>query len=178
MADRLTRILRISALAGFLTVAAPVCAQTGNDSSIIADKELDKADVATLQAEAELLETIRKGITLTLALCEPGQACTPSVNRDELHRIIEKVGKRIDVLTARHSETNDAALEPVMLAYVDVRDNYTKVLEQLTALVPVEKENAAEGGLPSNLGDVFKDADQALGDDDTSMDSFESGTPQ
>ena len=177
--NRLLSAFPVLVLAWPLAFAAPAFAQTDAGPSIITDKELDKADVATLQAEADLLETIRKGIALTLALCESGKPCTPSVNRDELHRIIDKVGKRIDVLTARHSETNDAALEPVMLAYVDVRDNYTKVLDELSKLVPQEQEDAAGGGLPAKLSDIFKDADQALGDDeDAGTDSFGSAAPQ
>ncbi|MBI2993242.1 MAG: hypothetical protein HYY48_03595 [Gammaproteobacteria bacterium] len=163
---------------GMLAFPVPGSAQTGGGTEILADKALDKADIATLQAETELLETIRKGMALSIALCEPDQPCAPPVNRDELQRIIAKVAQRIDILSARHSQTNDAALEPVMLGYVDVRDNFTKVLDQLVTLVPEESAPEGAGGAV-DFADVFEDADQVLGDDEgMGEDDFEAGLPQ
>ena len=169
----------LAALIAGMVLSVPGFAQTGGGTEILGDKALDKADVATLQAETELLETIRKGIALSIALCDPGQKCAPPVNRDELHRIIDKVVQRIDVLSARYLQSSDAALEPVMLAYADVRDNFAKVLDQLVTLVPEETAAAGAGGPGVDFAEVFQDADQVLGDDEgIGGDDFESGAPQ
>jgi hypothetical protein len=151
-------------------LTAPLSAQ--ETVGIIDDKDAGKAEPGALEAEARLFETIRQGIALSIAQCELTPKCTPTVNREELRRIVGKLETRLDVLTSRHSESGDAALEPVMLAYVETRDGYTEFLTKLDAILPPESDDTGTGvledagSLPPEFA-VFADADADLSDDAT-----------
>ena len=153
--------------AGALCLSAPVMAQGG---AILDDRDAAAADPGALQAEAQLFETIRQGVALSIAECELTPKCTPTVNREELRRIVTKLETRLDALTSRHSESGDAALEPVMLAYVGARDGYTEFLHKLDAILPPEADESSTavledaGSLPPEFA-VFSDADAELTDD-------------
>jgi len=135
---------------------------------VLDDKDAKQADPGTLQAEASLFETIREGIAVSIAECELTPKCKPTVSREELRRIVGKLETRLDALTARQSASADAALEPVMLAYVESRDKYNEYLTKLDRILPPEDESS---GRESSLGDlppefsVFADATAPIADD-------------
>ena len=148
--------------------ATPVVAQGAG--GILDDLDADAAEPGALQAEAQLFETIRQGIALSIAECELTPKCTPTVNREELRRIVDKLGTRLDALTSRHSKSGDAALEPVMLAYVGTRDGYTEFLNKLDTILPPETDDSGTsvlddvGELPPEFA-IFADADADMSDD-------------
>lgn len=158
---RLGLLLAIAlALAGTTALA-----QDGN--GVLDDKDAARADPAALQAEQELFETIRQGIAVSIAQCELAPKCNPTVAREELRRIVGKLDTRLDTLTARHTESGDAALEPIMVAYVETRDGYNEFLSRLDSILPPEDEFGEPldlGELPEEF-DVFSDADADLTDD-------------
>lgn len=167
----MTRAMRrlISCLLGALcvTAGAAASAQDAVGIGILDDKDAERAEAGTLQAEAQLFEIIRQGIAVSIARCEGTPGCTPGVSREELNRIVGKLETRLDTLTARHSESGDAALEPVLLAYVETRDGYTQFLEKLASVLPPENEYGEPvdlGDLPDEF-DIFADADAGLADD-------------
>ncbi len=139
-------------------------------AGVLDDKDADRADPGALQAEATLFENIRESIALSIAQCELNPGCTPTVSREELRRLVGKLETRLDSLTARHSAEADAALEPVMLAYVETRDRYNEFLIRLDQILPpdADSESGARavdlGELPPEFS-VFADADSAVLDD-------------
>lgn len=153
-------------LAIVLALAGPtVLAQDG--IGVLDDKDAARAEPAALQAEQELFETIRQGIAVSIAQCELAPKCNPTVAREELRRIVGKLDTRLDTLTARHTESGDAALEPIMVAYVETRDGYNQFLSRLDTILPPEDEFGEPldlGDLPEEF-DVFADADAGLSDD-------------
>lgn len=164
-------------LLGLALVGGPIQAQ--ESLGILDDKDAERAEAGTLQAEAQLFEVIRQGIAVTIAQCEGTPGCVPTVSREELNRIVGKLETRLDVLTARHSQSGDAALEPVLLAYVEARDGYNQFLEKLASVLPPEDEF----GQPVDLGDlpdefdVFADADAGLTDDSDEVPAAEPVAP-
>lgn len=157
-------------IVALLLLSAALCSPVGAQESIgvLNDKDADQADAGALQAEATLFETIRQGIALSIAQCELTPKCTPTVSREELRRIVGKLETRLDTLTARHSAGGDAALEPIMVAYVESRDRYNEFLTKVDQLLPPETEsegrNFDAGELPAEFA-IFADADAALSDD-------------
>ena len=162
----MTRPFIIALLLTSAALCAPVWAQ--EPAGVLDDKDAKQADAGALQAEATLFETIRQGIALSIAQCESTPKCTPTVSREELRRIVGKLETRLDTLTARQSAAADAALEPVMLAYVESRDKYNEFLTKLDKILPPDAESS---GRDFNLGDlppefsVFADADAPVSDD-------------
>ena len=170
MGDRInTGFFAVVAFVAALAVA-PVFAQ--DVKGILDDRDADAAEPGTLQSEAQLFETIRQGIALSIAECELTPKCKPTVNREELRRIVGKIETRLDALTSRHSKSGDTALEPVMLAYVGTRDGYTEFLSKLDAILPPEADDTSTraledaGDLPPEFS-VFADADAELADDES-----------
>lgn len=163
-------------LAAF-AASGPVPAQ--DSVGILDDKDAERAETGTLQSEAQLFEIIRQGIAVSIAQCEGTPGCVPSVSREELNRILGKLETRLDVLTARHSQSGDAALEPVLLAYVETRDGYNEFLEKLASVLPPEDEFGEPvdlGDLPDEF-DVFADADAGLLDDADEVPATEAPAP-
>ena len=122
------------------------------------------ADVSVLRAEAQVFESIRKGIVLSITECELEESCVLNVNRVELQQIVEKLDARITSLAIRHSESDEADLEDILLSYADTRDGYNVMLEKLATLSVVndgESETVIED-------DIFSDIDQdAAGTENT-----------
>jgi hypothetical protein len=162
----MTRPLIIALLLASTALCAPARAQ--EPVGVLDDKDAKQAEPGALQAEATLFETIRQGIAVSIAQCELTPKCTPTVSREELRRIVGKLETRLDTLTARQSAAADAALEPVMLAYVESRDKYNEFLTKLDTILPPDAESS---GRDSNLGvlppefSVFADADSPVSDD-------------
>ena len=160
--------------------STPVLAQEAK--GILDDRDAVAAEPGALQAEAQLFETIRQGIALSIAECELTPKCKPTVNREELRRIVGKLETRLDALTSRHSESGDAALEPVMLAYVGARDGYTEFLTKLDAILPPELDESGTGvledagSLPPEFA-VFADADAELTDDSSEVPADDASAP-
>lgn len=164
--NRATYLAEWVVAVSLLAAAAPLRAQEA--AGILDDRDAGNAGAQVLQAEAQLFEHIRQGIALSIAQCELSPAkCTPTVSREEVRHIVEKLEGRLDTLTARHTESGDAALEPVLLAYVETRDGYTQFLNKLDTLLPPEDEFGEPvdlGRLPEEFA-IFADADAELIDD-------------
>lgn len=147
------------ALTGLLLVLPPVQAR------ILADDEAAQASTPTLQDEARLFSAIRMGFALSMAQCTGRELCTPSVNADEVRRLLETLNTRIEDLTLKQESVEDPeAFEEVLSLYVDERDNLNSVLDKLK---PVE-EDIEDIGVESEVVD-FEDAelDDTLSEDAT-----------
>ena len=111
------------------------------------------ADVSTLRAEADVFETIRRGMMLTISECEVTSTCSLNVNSDEIHQLVSKLDARITAIAERHSESEEAGLEEILLTYVDARDGYNEMLDKL-ATMP-QAGTSEEEGLEQE--DIFND---------------------
>ncbi len=131
---------------------------------ILSDEIAPSADTSVLMAEANLFETIRKGIALAIAQCEGIDICVPDANRVEVERIIGTLDTRISSLSQRHEDTGDVELEAILIAYADARDGYSKFVEKL-GTISTEDE---EAGLGDDFGDDFlgEDVGEAAGVDE------------
>ena len=156
-------------------VSLPIHAQEAAEGIILSEESLQTAPVAELKTDIVLFDTIRKGMTLSLAQCEfDSTNCDLTVDKEELDRILDALNKRIIALTTRHAQSGEAELEPVLLTYAETRDAYSAVKEQYIALAPPEKTESLtasifEGGtdagaMPAEY-DVFNDAGEELIDD-------------
>lgn len=123
---------------------------------ILKDDIAPAADAVVLMAEANLFDTISKGIALSLAQCEGIDICTPAVNRDELERIISTLDTRISSLSERREETGETELEAILIAYADARERYSQYIDKLATFSVAEDLSEPE--------DVFAD-DELLGED-------------
>lgn len=154
---------------------------------ILPDKIASGADVSVLQAEANSFNAIKKGVALSLAMCDGVDSCKPNVNRDELKQIISTLDERIGSIGERYEKSGDKDLEGVILAYSNAKDDYTKYLDKLNTIVPPEQDSNGElfgqsdlfsgfnaSGTGSSPLDILNDANQELKDDTTSPD--DSGT--
>jgi len=181
-------------LAGLISVA-PV-----TQARILADDEAAQAPTSLLQDEARLFSSIRMGIALSMAQCEGRELCTPSVNSDEIKRLLDTLNSRIEELTLKQESVEDPeAFQQVLSLYVDERDNYNNVLEQLgtieediqdigveSQVVDLEKaelqdtiseeetftEEGSEAAVVDEKLEIFQDADLEL-TDDASLEEFE-----
>jgi len=148
----------------------------GKLGEILPDDIAAKADASALVAEAQVFNTIKKGVTLSLAMCTGVEKCKPTVNRAELEHIITTLKTRIDNITQRYEQSKDSDLEGLLISYADARDSYTKDLDKLGTIVPeepVETTNIFGAGLGGNAGaeySIFNDADTDLQDDDDTGD--------
>lgn len=151
----------------------------GTAGEILAEEATAGAPVAELQAEQKLLETIGKGVSLSLAECQGVEDCEPTVNKAELQQLVKTVEKRINGLVQRQSESADAAVDDLLIAYAIVRDTYTQQLERLGELTPEDlageegelfgEETPAEApaeatALPDAFS-IFEDVDESLTDE-------------
>jgi hypothetical protein len=158
-----------------LCSAATLCLAQGGLGEVLPDDIAQNADASVLEAEANLFNIIKKGVALSLALCEGDEQCIPSVNRAELEQIISTLDARIDNLGQRYESSGDATLEGVLVAYADARDSYTQYLEKLSTMVVEEPEETVDlfgsgdffGGA-TDMGrefEIFNDVDEDLTDD-------------
>jgi hypothetical protein len=95
--------------------------------------------------------------------------------------LISTINGRINSLSVRYSDTGEAALEEVLVGYVDIRDGYNEILEKIESLPQFEvKETPVDefgfdgffGFGPATTNEVspeiqqlFEDADEELSDD-------------
>lgn len=178
------RIFLYPAVIAALWAAGTAGAQeTPGTDGILSEDAAPEADVARLEQEAALFETIRQGVALALAQCEltSAETCTLTVSRDELERLLETLNQRITQLAERHAESGEATLEPVLVAYADARDGYSRVLEKLATVSPPGaavggSEGPAAGEVAEKAGttlpeayEVFKDVDEAFTDEDEEL---------
>ena len=154
---------------------------------ILSEEIATSADTSVLMAEANLFNTIRKGITLSIAHCEGLDICVPDANRVEVERIIDTLDTRISSLVQRHEETGEAELEAILIAYADARDGYSEFIEKLGAM-PTGEDEVGLGGdfgddiLGEGLGEaagideqynIFRDFDEELFDEEDELTDFE-----
>lgn len=135
------------------------------------------ADVSALQAEANSFNTIKKGVALSLAMCEGNDLCKPNVKRHELEEIISTLDERIGSIGERYGESGNKDLEGVLLAYSSAKDDYARYLDKLNTMVPEEEDSTedlfGQSDLFSGFGtpaqtsqfDIFKDAGEEIKDD-------------
>ena len=166
------RVLLISLMMTGTVLAASI-------GEILKDDIVSEADAEVLMGEANLFETIRKGIALSIALCTDIEDCVPSVNRQELERIIGTLDTRISSLSQRHEETGDTELEQILISYADTREAYSQFIEIIGTFSTGEEvfDPEATFGDEDFLGeeqeavgfdeqfDVFSDSEDDLEDD-------------
>lgn len=158
----LTRL--VFAFCGLLLVTAAQAEEGG----ILSDRQVAAADLTALKSDAALFEQIKDGVMLSLAVCEEGKPCTPTVNADEVQRILFKLDARITTLSTRYDKTREPGLDQVLLTYADARKGYARALDLLDS-IPGESEDTFDNGFQppatgapaSGGGDPFSD----VGDD-------------
>jgi hypothetical protein len=157
---------------------------TGARAEILSEEDAATADTGALRQEIDLFTTIQRGVLLSVVECELVETCTAGVNKSEVEQIISMLDTRINSLSVRYTDTEDPALETVLLGYVDVRDSYNAILEKMDALpvFDVTEEAVVDefggdafyggvnstgtGGVSQELFRLFQDADDELSDDD------------
>lgn len=171
---------------GAAPAAEAAFADSGEAGEILSSSATAGAAVEALQAERKLLETIGKGVTLSLAECEGVDLCEPNVNKAELQQLVKTVEQRIQGLVQRSAESPDAAVDDLLIAYAIVRDSYSQQIDQLSLISPEEEGPAEEGDLfgaeapaegttesaamPDEFS-IFEDADESLTDEPSADDS-------
>ena len=135
---------------------------------ILADDEAAQAPTSTLQQEAKIFSSIRMGIALSMAQCEGRDLCSPSVNSNEIKRLLETLDNRIDDLTLKQESVEDPdAFQEVLAIYVDERDNYNSVLEKLGTV----EEDIEDIGVESEVVEFEEpELEETLSEDDTFVD--------
>ena len=113
---------------------------------IMDDDEASLADTSLLQTEASSFRNIRLGIALSFARCEGQVDCSPSVDSDEVKRLLNKLDSRINDLTLRQESVDDPVeYQQVLSLYVNERDNYSAILDRLgTVEEPVDLPSEPE----------------------------------
>ena len=169
----LARILYLVGLV-FLQSLFNYCLAQEDLGKILPDKAVQGADASALQAEANSFNTMKKGVALSLAMCEGIKQCKPDVNRDELEKIISMLDERIGSVGQRYEQTGNKDLEGVLLTYHDAKESYSKYLDKLNIIVPEEKSSTEDlfgqgdlFGAPaaSNPYSIFNDSNQEIKDD-------------
>ena len=176
---RLITIRRLVAICMVLQPLFNYCQAQTRLGEILPDDIAETADASVLEAEATVFNTIKKGVALSLAMCEGVEQCSPTVNRAELEQIISTLDARISNLGQRYEQSGDKGLEGVLVAYADARDSYTQYLEKLSTMVVEEPADAADlfGGSDFFGGEgrgtdidsefaIFNDVDEDLQDDE------------
>lgn len=149
-----------------------------SQARILSDDEVSSADIESLKTESVLFETLQKGIALSLSECEQ-MACTPSVRKPELQRLVDALGIRISSLGVRYQESQEPELENILISYVDSQEVYSKFIEKLGTIAPeldVEDSGLAEeedifadqfGSLPNIMQQysIFEDIDDEIEDE-------------
>jgi hypothetical protein len=143
-----------------LTLLVAILAVNVYAAGILSDDAIIDADATLLKDEAQLFQTLQQGIALSLAYCEENSYCTPSVNREELERIITTLNIRIGTLSQRYQETGEDELPDIMISYADTRDTCTAYLDELAS--SVEDDELEEEDLGDDAFDIFRDADTDL----------------
>lgn len=159
---------RLTHTIGLLTVAGLIATAPAGHARILADDEAEQAPTPALRDEVRLFSSIRMGLALSMAQCEGRELCTPTVNSDEVQRLLETLNTRIEDLTLKQESVEDPeAFEEVLSLYVDERDNLNSFLERLGTV----EEDIEDIGVESEVVD-FEDAelDETLSEDATFAD--------
>jgi hypothetical protein len=158
-------MLGIAVVVAGLSLAAATRAQNDGAGEILDEEAVMAAETGKLEAETRLLAGIGSGISLSLAVCDLTDECSPAVAREELQSLLDLTVRRIDVLLARRFEADEASLDSILVAYATARDRYSAQLEQLGTVLPAEPGAA---GLDEMTGDVLhrQDPAEAAGPED------------
>lgn len=137
------------------------------NARLLDNDEAKAADLNALQTEARLFSTIRMGIALSMAQCHNQTDCTPSVNAEEVQRLLDTLNTRIDEMTLRQEEVeNPDAYQQVLALYTGERDNYSGVLEQLDTLEAdieaIGKEDNVEQIEDTGLEDILTEETEVI----------------
>ena len=130
-------------------------------ADILSDDAVVDAATTDLQAETELFRTIQQGIALSLATCKFSNTCRPTVNRDELERMIASLDLRIGDLSQRFQDTGEEELADILVSYADIRDACNGYIEQLAEYTG-DAEEVEEDDLGEDEFDIFRDAEDDL----------------
>ena len=104
-------------------------------AAILDNDEAADAELAVLQEETALFNSIGVSIALSLAQCEGVDLCTVNVEEVELKELIKVLSERIDALTLKQEEVIDPdEFQQVLTAYVNEFDNYSAHLEKLNTI--------------------------------------------
>ena len=146
----------------FLVMLSCACNSYGQ---ILNDEYAAGADVLILKNEIDIFSTIQSGVTLSVVECELVETCSASVKIDEVDQLITTIESRINSLSTRYTESGDAALEEVLVSYVDIRDGYNELLEKMNTMpqFEVEEEVTDEFGFDDFFG--FGPATNAVSDE-------------
>ena len=151
------------------------------NARLLDNDEASAADLIALQNEVQLFSTIRMGIALSMAQCSGQQDCVPTVNTDEIKRLLETLNTRIDEMTLRQEEVdNPDEYQQVLALYTGERDNYNGFLEQLDSLEPdidsIGLEEEVDTIEDTGLEDVLTDETDILIEEEeeelTGLDEF------
>ena len=180
-------IFRIVYLSGLIILPSyfSYCLAQEDLGEILPDNIAKGADVSALEAEANSFNTIKKGVALSLAMCDGIDLCKPNVNRDELEKIISTLDERIGSIGQRYEESGNKDLEGVLLSYSTAKQDYSKYLDKLNTIVPQESSSTGDLFGQSDLFsgfdtpatgaspyDIFNDTNEDIKDDpDTPVDS-------
>lgn len=176
------RLLKLTILPGFILsqLVGNYCLAQSGMGEILDNEIAADADLSVLEAEAKSIDTISKGIALSLAVCEGIDLCTPNVNRAELRQFIDALDARIGSLTQRYETSDSTELENVLIAYADAKENYSQYLDKLGTMV-VEEESPSGGlfgdddflqdfgaprGVDPEIEALFSNDDEVLLDDE------------
>ena len=171
----------------FLQSTVNYCQAQASLGEILPNDIAESADSSVLAAEASVFNTIKKGVTLSLAMCEGVKNCSPTVTSAELEQILSTLKTRIDNVTQRYEQSGDKELEEILVAYADARESYTQNLEKLKTIVveePAETTSGSDffGGAGSAAGSnnefsIFNDTNEDLQDDEEEQPAEAAGVP-
>ena len=120
------------------------------------------ADVDTLLEDAKTFNTIGMGIALSIAQCEGMDVCDPTVDENEIGKLIEALDKRIEGVVSRQ-QNNEEELGNIITAYADTKEKYTDYMDRLDKIA-----KSAEPELPPAEfaeEDIFADEDAMTEDE-------------
>lgn len=132
----------------FVQIAVLIFASVNLSAAILDKDEVDNADLAMLENETAVFQSIGMGIALSIAQCEGVELCSLTVEENEIKKLLDTLDDRIDNLTLKQEEAEDpVAFDKVLTAYVNERESYTSHLEKLqniTNTVSTDDELADE----------------------------------
>lgn len=112
------------------------------NATILTKSEMEQADLGQLNQEASIFQSISMGIALLLAQCEGIDLCILSVDEDEISELINALDLRINKLILQQEEAEDPeAVDNILTAYMNERDNFGAHLEKLKTLSSDLDEN-------------------------------------
>lgn len=113
------------------------------EGRILDTVEAEQAGKDAFVAEEKLFASIGNSIALSLAYCKIQPDCEPSVDKDELNTLIDKLDDRINSLILKQESSEEDYTE-LLTAYVNHRENYLDYQEKLDEIATVEQPVPAE----------------------------------